>query len=142
MRAIPKEGQPLIEPIRRLGAPLGEHVGVQPYAGWQRAFDLLLTAGTRHYWKCHNFSTLEGALFGAVIASVGNMPSPHCEIIVAAIGSATSRPAPEGGVCAPGRQFDINVHGRSEDPGQRQARHRFNARLRQRFCASRAAASM
>ena len=55
----PKQGEPLIEPLRKFGTPLGEHVGVQPYTAWQQAFDPLLTPGARNYWKSHNFSTLE-----------------------------------------------------------------------------------
>ena len=52
----PAEGEKLIEPLRRFGTPLGEHVGVQPYTAWQQAFDPLLTPGARNYWKSHNFS--------------------------------------------------------------------------------------
>jgi len=47
----PEEGQQAIEPIRHLGEPYGEHVGVQPFAAWQQAFDPLLTPGARNYWK-------------------------------------------------------------------------------------------
>ncbi len=63
----PKQGEPLIAPLRKFGTPVGEHVGVQPYAAWQQAFDPLLTPGARNYWKSHNFSTLEDGLFDAVI---------------------------------------------------------------------------
>ena len=38
----PKQGEPLIEPLRKFGIPLGEHVGIQPYVAWQQAFDPLL----------------------------------------------------------------------------------------------------
>jgi FAD/FMN-containing dehydrogenase len=47
----PKQGEPLIEPLRKFGTPWGEHVGVQPYVAWQQTFDPLLTAGARNYWK-------------------------------------------------------------------------------------------
>ena len=72
----PKQGEPLIEPLRTFGTPLGEHVGVQPYVAWQQAFDPLLTAGARNYWKSHNFSTLEDGLFDTVIAAVGDAAVP------------------------------------------------------------------
>jgi hypothetical protein len=32
------QGRKLIEPLRGFGSPHGEHVGVQPYAQWQKAF--------------------------------------------------------------------------------------------------------
>jgi FAD/FMN-containing dehydrogenase len=66
----PKLGEPLIDPLREFGTPLGEHVGVQPYIAWQQAFDPLLTPGARNYWKSHNFSTLQDGLFDAVIESI------------------------------------------------------------------------
>lgn len=113
----PRDGEPLIQPLRKFGTPLGEHVGVQPYVAWQQAFDPLLTAGARNYWKSHNFSTLKDALFDAVIASIGKLPSPQCEIFFGAIGGATTRPAPSSAAYAHrDAKFVMNVHGRWENP--------------------------
>ena len=112
----PKQGESLIEPLRKLGTPLGEHIGVQPYAAWQQAFDPLLTPGARNYWKSHNFSTLKDELFDAVIAYIGKLPSPQCEIFFGAIGGATTRPAPNSTAYAHrDAQFVMNVHGRWEN---------------------------
>jgi FAD/FMN-containing dehydrogenase len=112
----PKQGEPLIAPLRTFGTPWGEHVGVQPYAAWQQAFDPLLTAGARNYWKSHNLATLPDGLFDAVIAAVGNLPSSQCEIFFGAIGGATTRPAPSAAAYAHrDAQFVMNVHGRWED---------------------------
>ena len=113
----PKQGEPLVEPLREFGTRLGEHVGVQPYVAWQQAFDPLLTAGARNYWKSHNFSTLADGLFDAVIASSGTLPSPQCEIFIGAIGGATTRPAPDSAAYAHrDAKFVMNFHGRWEDP--------------------------
>lgn len=129
----PVQGQALIEPLRKFGTPLGEHVGVQPYTAWQQAFDPLLTPGARNYWKSHNFSVLKDGLFDAVIEYIGKLPSPQCEIFFGAIGGATARPAP-GSAAYPHRdaQFVMNVHGRWADPadderGIRWARDFFKA---------------
>jgi FAD/FMN-containing dehydrogenase len=112
----PKTGEPLVEPFRKLGTSLGEHVGVQPYVAWQQAFDPLLTAGARNYWKSHNFTRLEDGLFDAIIGASGRLPSPHCEIIIAAIGGATARPAASDAAYAPrDARFVVNVHGRWDD---------------------------
>jgi FAD/FMN-containing dehydrogenase len=43
------QGWKLIESLREFGAPHGEHIGVQPYVEWQKAFDPLLTPGARNY---------------------------------------------------------------------------------------------
>jgi FAD/FMN-containing dehydrogenase len=112
----PKLGEPLIDPLRKFGTPLGEHVGVQPYTAWQQAFDPLLTPGARNYWKSHNFSTLQDGLFDAVIESIENLPSPQCEIFFGAIGGATTRPAPDSAAYAHrDAQFVMNVHGRWQE---------------------------
>jgi hypothetical protein len=46
----------LIASLRSFGKAHGEHIGVQPYIEWQKAFDPLLTPGARNYWKSHNFT--------------------------------------------------------------------------------------
>ena len=113
----PKQGEPLIEPLRKFGTPLGEHVGVQPYTAWQQAFDPLLTPGARNYWKSHNFSVLDDGLFDAVIEYIKKLPSPQCEIFFGAIGGATMRPAPDSAAYAHrDARFVMNVHGRWTDP--------------------------
>jgi FAD/FMN-containing dehydrogenase len=111
----PRQGERLIAPLRKLGTSLGEHVGVQPYTAWQQAFDPLLTAGARNYWKSHNFSILGDGLFDTILEYIERPPSPQCEIFIGALGGATMRPSPESSAY-PHRdvQFVINVHGRWE----------------------------
>jgi len=129
----PKQGEPLIEPLRKFGTLLGEHVGVQPYTAWQKAFDPLLTPGARNYWKSHNFSTLEDGLFDVVIEYVKKLPSAQSEIFFGALGGATTRPAPDSAAYAHrDAMFVMNFHGRWEDPADderciRWARDFFNA---------------
>jgi len=112
----PSQGEALIEPLRKFGTLVGEHVGVQPYTAWQQAFDPLLAPGARNYWKSHNFSKLDDNLFDAVIEYIGKLPSPQCEIFFGAIGGATTRPAPDSAAYAHrDAQFVMNVHGRWDD---------------------------
>jgi len=113
----PKRGEALVEPLRRFGTPVGEHVGVQPYTAWQQAFDPLLASGARNYWKSHNLSTLEDGLLDAVVEAVDKLPSEQCEIFFAALGGAAARPTPESTAYAHrDAQFVMNVHGRWDDP--------------------------
>jgi len=112
----PKLGEPLIDPLRKFGTPVGEHVGVQPYTAWQQALDPLLTPGARNYWKSHNFTTLKDGLFDTVVEYIETLPSPQCEIFFAALGGATTRPAPASAAYAHRDvQFVMNVHGRWEN---------------------------
>jgi FAD/FMN-containing dehydrogenase len=129
----PREGESLIEPLRKFGRPAGEHVGLRPYAAWQKTFDPLLAPGARNYWKSHNFSTLENGLLDVVIEYVEKLPSPQSEIFFGALGGATTRPAPESAAYAHrDAMFVMNFHGRWEDPADderciRWARDFFNA---------------
>jgi FAD/FMN-containing dehydrogenase len=117
----PKKGEALISPLRKLGTPVGEHVGVQPYAAWQKAFDPLLTPGARNYWKSHNFTTLADGLFDVVVEYVKTLPSPQCEIFFGSIGGATKRLAPDATAYAHrDAEYVMNVHGRWEDAGDDQ----------------------
>jgi len=112
-----KQGEPLIEPLRKFGTLVGEHVGVQPYTAWQRAFDPLLTPGARNYWKSHNFSTLKDGLFDVIVEYVGKLPSPQSEIFFGALGGAAARPAPDSMAYAyRDAMFVMNFHGRWENP--------------------------
>jgi FAD/FMN-containing dehydrogenase len=113
----PKQGEPLVQPLRKFGTPLGEHIGLQPYVAWQQTFDPLLTAGARNYWKSHNFTTLQDGLFDVVVEYVERLPSPQCEIFFGAIGGATKRPALDSAAYAQrDAEFVMNFHGRWEDP--------------------------
>ncbi|HNP60467.1 MAG TPA: FAD-binding oxidoreductase, partial [Nitrospirales bacterium] len=111
----PTLGRTLIEPLRRFGTAHGEHIGVQPYMAWQQAFDPLLSRGARNYWKSHNFSKLSDGAIDAVIQYVGTLPSPQCEIFVAAIGGQTARVAPEAmAYSSRDANYVMNVHARWE----------------------------
>jgi FAD/FMN-containing dehydrogenase len=115
----PKKGEELIQPLRKFGKPLGEHVGVQPFTAWEKAFDPLLTPGARNYWKSHNFTEMADGLIDVVIEYIKKLPSPHCEIFFGAIGGATTRPAPDATAYAHrDAAFVMNVHGRWETPAE------------------------
>jgi len=129
----PAEGGRLVAPLRKLGALVGAHVGVQPYTAWQQTFDPLLAAGARNYWKSHFFAGFEDGLIDAVLDQARRLPSPQCEIFIGALGGATRRPA-VGAMAYAQRdaEYTMNVHGRWDDPaddarGVRWARDVFDA---------------
>jgi hypothetical protein len=41
----PAAAEKAIEPLRKFGETVGEHVGQMPYTAWQQAFDALLGPG-------------------------------------------------------------------------------------------------
>lgn len=111
----PEQGRLAIEPVRKFGTVLGEHIGVMPYCAWQQAFDPLLTPGVRNYWKSHNFTQLSDGAIEVVLNYIGRLPSPHCEIFFGLIGGATTRPAPDATAYSHRNAIWVcNVHGRWE----------------------------
>jgi FAD/FMN-containing dehydrogenase len=110
-----EQGAELVRTIRGFGKVLGEHIEVQPYVRWQSAFDPLLAPAARNYWKSHNFTELSGQAIDTLLRFAGNMPSPHCEIMLAQLGGQISR-TPTDATAYPHRdaRLLINVHGRWE----------------------------
>ncbi|MCY1334245.1 6-hydroxy-D-nicotine oxidase [compost metagenome] len=109
----PGHGPALVEPLRKLGTPYGEHVGPMPLTAWQQAFDPLLTPGARNYWKSHNFAGLDDGLIAMLVEQIGKLPSPQCEVFVGAMGGQTNRVAPDATAYANrDAQFIMNLHGR------------------------------
>lgn len=111
-----KEGEKVLEPLRRFGNPIADVIGPAPFAAWQQAFDPLLTPGVRNYWKSHNFTELSDGLIDTLVEYTGNLPSPLSEIFVGQLGGAINRVAPDA-TAYPHRNanFVMNVHTRWED---------------------------
>lgn len=111
------EGEKLIQPLRGFGDALGEHIGVTPYIQWQQAFDPLLTAGARNYWKSHNFTQLSDGALNTMIEYAGNLPSSPCEIFLGMIaGVANEVPSDAMAYSSRDAKFVMNVHGRWDNP--------------------------
>lgn len=100
----------------QFGDVVGSALGPTPYAGFQSAFDPLLTPGGRNYWKSNNFSALGDAALDVVIAGAGRLPGPECEIFIAQLGGAMERVDPSATAFV-GRdaRYIMNVHGRWSD---------------------------
>ena len=113
----PEVGEKLVAPLRAWGNPHGEHVGVIPFAGFQQAFDPLLTPGARNYWKSHNFAAIEDGLIDEILSATRTLPSPQSEIFVAQVGGEAAR-RPIDSTAYPHRDaaYVMNVHTRWEDP--------------------------
>ncbi len=109
----PEEGKRSIEPVRKFGEPIGEHLGVQPYSDWQKAFDPLLTPGARNYWKSHNFISIPNGMIGVVKEYGSKLPTDECEIFFGMLGGEAGRKTVDY-TAYPHRDADfvMNVHAR------------------------------
>jgi len=119
----PARADEALAPLRAIGTPHADVVGPSPYTGFQAAFDPLLAPGSRNYWKTHNFADLHDGLIDVLVARLGELPGPQCEIFVAHLGGAVRR-VPEDATAYAGRdaEFVMNVHARWDDAAE-DARH-------------------
>jgi FAD/FMN-containing dehydrogenase len=110
------EGEKAMKPFRELGTPIADVISPHPYAGFQTAFDPLLTPGARNYWKSHNFAELTDDAIDLFMKYARSLPSDQSEVFVAQMGGATARVAPDA-TAYMGREanFILNVHTRWED---------------------------
>ena len=115
-------GEKAAAPFKAIGKPIADVVGPAPYAAWQTAFDPLLTAGARNYWKSHDFLELGDPLIDLLVESVRSLPTAECEIFIAALGGAINR-VPVGATAYPHRNvsFVVNVHTRWSRPAEDEA---------------------
>jgi FAD/FMN-containing dehydrogenase len=111
------DGKRELEPLRALGEPIADVIGMQPYAAWQTAFDPLLTPGAYNYWKSHNFMELSDGLLDTLAGHAARLPTAECEIFIGQLGGTTSRVAVDA-TAYPHRNanFVMNVHTRWREP--------------------------
>jgi FAD/FMN-containing dehydrogenase len=104
--------------LRGLGNPIADVVSPHPFVGWQQAFDPLLTAGARNYWKTHDFERLDAGLIDKLVEAVGRLPGPECEVFLAHVGGWMAH-VPPSATAYPQRSahFIMNVHTRWREAG-------------------------
>jgi FAD/FMN-containing dehydrogenase len=110
------DGEKALAPLRAFGKPIADVIGLHPFAGFQTAFDPLLTPGARNYWKSHDLLSLDDGLLDTLLEYTATLPSPHCEILLAQMGGATKHvPADATAYRHRDAAFILNVHGRWEN---------------------------
>ncbi|MCJ7628213.1 MAG: FAD-binding oxidoreductase, partial [Longimicrobiales bacterium] len=110
------DGEKALGPLREFGNPIADVISPHQYSSFQMAFDPLLQAGQRNYWKSHDFLELSDGLLDAVLPFVADLPNQSCEVFFAHMGGATSRvPAEATAYRHRDAEFILNVHGRWHD---------------------------
>lgn len=64
-----------LKPVRTLGDPIFDHVGLVPFPAAQSIFDPLFTPGLQWYWRAHNFTDLSDDAIGALVAHGSKIPT-------------------------------------------------------------------
>jgi FAD/FMN-containing dehydrogenase len=113
------QGQDAVAPFRALGKPIADLVQTQPFAGWQAAFDPLLTPGARNYWKSHDLKNLTDQAGSVIIDAVRRLPTSECEIFIGHLGAQVSRVAADATAFSRRDvEFIVNVHTRWRETTQ------------------------
>ena len=112
-----EKGKQAIAPLQALGKPIADVIGPTPLAGWQTAFDPLLTPGARNYWKSHDFVELSDPAVALMLEYSGKLPTPECEVFIGHLDGAVNR-RPSDATAYPHRnvKYIMNVHTRWSDP--------------------------
>ena len=110
------EGEKALAELRSLGEPIADIIGPMPFAGWQTAFDPLLTPGERNYWKSHDLTDLSDGAIDVLLGAIRTLPDPQCEVFIAHVGGAMARvSADETAYPMRDSHFIMNVHTRWSD---------------------------
>jgi FAD/FMN-containing dehydrogenase len=89
----PAEGEELIAPLRSLGTPIFEHVGMQPFLEVQKTFDAGVPVGLRWYTRAHDFDELSDDALSVVAKHTRDMPGATTMVYFSPGGGALSRVA-------------------------------------------------
>jgi FAD binding domain/Berberine and berberine like len=89
-----EQGEKLVEPVRKFGPPVADHIGPMPYRAAQQMFDAAFPHGRYNYWKSSLAPQLDDALIEVVVEQMARVPSPYSAVMLEHYHGAYSRPRP------------------------------------------------
>jgi FAD/FMN-containing dehydrogenase len=89
------EAARMVEPLRRMGSPVGDTIGPKPYLEQQTVIDALFPHGLRNYWKATNLRGLPDPAIDALLDQFSRNPSRRTSITIWQLGGAASRVEPD-----------------------------------------------
>jgi hypothetical protein len=101
-----------LEPVRKFGAPLVDHIGPMPYVQWQHLQDAGAPPGRFHYWKTASYTDLPASVIETLASLSEDLPTPQTEIHVQHMGGAVARvPTRETAFAQRNAGFFVNLIG-------------------------------
>jgi hypothetical protein len=85
------EGERALAPLRQIGAPLADAIGVAPYAAIQSMLDGGAPHGRHYYWKAHRLHQLSDRVIDVCLERMSAATSPFCQVQGWVMGGAASR---------------------------------------------------
>ncbi len=111
------DGERVLTPLRSLGRPLVDTIGVTSYVALQSASDAAFPTGRLHYWKSGWLRTLSDAAIDTLLERVPEMPSTASGVGLQRMHGAAARVAPDA-TAFPHRadQYDFLILSQWTDP--------------------------
>ena len=111
-----EDGRREVEPLLRMGDPIGHLIAPMPYTQVQQLGDPLMTRPARNYWKSQCLSGLSEDAIEVIAELAARSPSLESQIIVHLLGGQVAR-VPVEATAYPHRdtQFEVNIQARWED---------------------------
>jgi FAD/FMN-containing dehydrogenase len=110
----PEEGRALVQPLRELGDPVADLIGLMPYTAMQGLIDALWARGAHNYMRSAYVDELTDEAIGATVARHRAVPSPQSEIHFHHFGGAVARLGDEDGAFGDRTaQYVLNVIART-----------------------------
>ncbi|MGZ6670322.1 MAG: FAD-binding oxidoreductase [Solirubrobacteraceae bacterium] len=89
------EGERVVEPLRRFGAPLADLVAPMTYTALQTASDASYPDGQRNYWKSHYVDEISAETIARLIEHGPRVRAPLSSFYFQHLGGAIGRPSPD-----------------------------------------------
>ena len=85
------EGERALVPLRHLGTPLLDLIGVKPFLVQQALFDATVPPGWRYYWRSEYLRPLRGEAVDALVAHAWSFEAPMSYTLLFHMGGAVRR---------------------------------------------------
>jgi FAD/FMN-containing dehydrogenase len=113
----PEDGEQVLAPLRAVGPPLADTIGVTSYVALQSAPDGGFPAGRQHYWKSGYLLSTTDAALDVLLQHVPTMPSGASGVGLQRLHGAASRVAPDATAFPHRRdQYDLLILAQWSDP--------------------------
>jgi FAD/FMN-containing dehydrogenase len=110
-----EQGRAIVEPLKELGDPVADLIGVMPYTMMQSLLDGLFGPGLHNYMRSAYVDELSDEAIAATVARHAAVPSPHSEIHFHHFGGAVARLGDDAAFGDRSAQFVLNVIARTPD---------------------------
>ena len=77
-----EQGEALLEPLRKLGAPVADIVTRRPYAQMQTLLDATQPKGRRYYWKSHYLGGIDARTIELATEHARGLVSPFSAVVL------------------------------------------------------------